>query len=293
MFGTVETTFYTDAKVRKWDESTKSLAVYFLICQHRNLLGCYILPPGYILVDLGWDEKRLQESLTRLEADGFVSYDRDAQMVCITNYLKYHPIQNKDYLKGAIKVFNALPHSPILGTVQTILSESAVEFGIEFQTPTLHPPDTHPTPTRVRESKGNLNGKGKGEGKGRDSREGKTKTLKPLSNNFISNQSQNPESKSKDSPSELPNPSVSQNPDDAGRLQVKGNGEMPQAVRVYQRLTGITLGLSKWSGMDEIISSKPDALLLWERIVAYWMKQGLDLKRIDLMLEYYVKGIVP
>lgn len=68
---------------------------------------------------------------------------------------------------------------------------------------------------------------------------------------------------------------------------------MPQAVRVYQRLTGITLGLSRWSDMDRIIGEDPDALLKWERVAAYWMKQGLDLKRTDLMLEYYVKGIVP
>jgi len=73
----------------------------------------------------------------------------------------------------------------------------------------------------------------------------------------------------------------------------KGNGEMPHAVRVFQRLANTTPDSSMWSDMDRVVGEDPDALLLWERIVTFWIKQGLDLKRIDLMLEYHVKGIVP
>jgi len=310
MFTSIESQFWTDEKVKKWDTDARHLAFYLMTTPHRNLIGCYVLPLTYVLEDFGdWNEERLSKALNRLEEDNFARYDPGVQLLCIKNFLRYHPIQNPKHLQGAIKVFSALPHSPILKSVNKILREAATRYEIEFPirvSKGVSKGVSIPNQLRKKEEELRI----KKEGKGKEKGEAQTTPfsssnidehspskidgrVQPPSDNFISTQSQNPESKLKPSPSELLNPGVSQNPDDSAKLQVKGNGEAPASVQIYEELTGHALAKNRWSMMDRTIGENSDALGLWERIVRGWITQGWELKLDVMVCDYFQLGIVP
>ena len=289
MFTSIESQFWTDEKVREWGDDVKLLSLYFMTTPYRNLLGCFVFPLVFAKEDLKWTSKRLKKAFDRLETDGFLQFEVRTRLLFIKNFLKYHPIQNAKHLKHAVNVFESLPRTPMLRPVEAALNEAAARYGVEPMKPIPYA-IPYRIPYGIQEE---VEGKGliEGQGKGKESAERETKTLKIPSDDFISTQSQNPESKSKPSPSE--EPGVNQTPDDSANLQVKGNGEAPASVQIYEELTGHALAKGRWSMMDRTIGENSDALGLWERIVRGWITQGWELKLDVMVCDYFQLGIVP
>ena len=63
-FGKIETGFWRNPKVNRLSDHAKLLAVYLLSCPHGNAIGCFVLPRGYIAVDLGWDPAAVTETVS-------------------------------------------------------------------------------------------------------------------------------------------------------------------------------------------------------------------------------------
>lgn len=101
--------FWSDSEVRVWGPEEKLLALYLLTCEHRNLEGLYRLPLPYIEADLSWDNGDLTDSMARLEADGFLAYDEESQVILIRKALKYHQPQSAKQIQGAINALQAVP----------------------------------------------------------------------------------------------------------------------------------------------------------------------------------------
>jgi len=127
--------FWTDEKSASWDDATKLLALYLLSSPHINIVGCYVLPKGYICEDLGWSAQKLQKSFTKLQKDDFILYDGEVRLVLVKNYLKHNPIENPNQANAVLAVIKELPKSPLLDELKRLLEP----FSKLFTEPLLQP----------------------------------------------------------------------------------------------------------------------------------------------------------
>lgn len=109
MFTKINELLWTDEKVKTLSDDGKILFLYVLTCQHRNILGLYLLPVPYGAFDLGWDNERFSKGLDELLNKGFIKYDFKTNILLVDNFLKYNPLENPNQVKGAIKALASLP----------------------------------------------------------------------------------------------------------------------------------------------------------------------------------------
>lgn len=132
-YSRIKSKFWTDEKSGKWDDSTKLLALYLLTSPHINILGCYVLPKGYICEDLGWTTEQLAKPFAKLLADGFIKYDEANKLLLIPNYLKHNPIENRNQAIAALKQLMELPRSPLIAELQQLCEPFRKLFGERFE----------------------------------------------------------------------------------------------------------------------------------------------------------------
>lgn len=120
--------FWSDPQVRAWDDSTKLLALYLLTCPHRSLEGMFRLPLQYAEIDLKWPERKLSKHFSALQAEGFVQYDPDAQVVLLAKSLKYHSPRGPKQIKGALNALRAVPPTPLFAGLIVAAREYAPDF---------------------------------------------------------------------------------------------------------------------------------------------------------------------
>lgn len=130
---TVSPRFWAEARRAGWDDQTKNLALYFLTCTHRNLEGLYSLPKAYVAADLGWTSKVVDDTLDTLEADGFVQYDEQAEVVFVVKALKYHAPKSEKQIQGAIASLEALPATPLFMGFQASADTHSEGFAEELR----------------------------------------------------------------------------------------------------------------------------------------------------------------
>jgi hypothetical protein len=130
---------WSDRGVRGWDDRTKLLAFYLLTCEHRNLEGLYRLPTAYIEADLGWSGKDVARAMEVLLSEGFIQYDREAEVVFVRNALKYQAPQSKNQITGAINAVQNVPETSLMGA----FIEAAETHAPEFRKALARVVDTH------------------------------------------------------------------------------------------------------------------------------------------------------
>lgn len=105
--------FWTDARVRQWDDPTRMLALYLLTCPHRNLEGLFRLPLSYVTADLDWPMAKLREAMRQLEDDEFLLRDKETDVVLIRRALKYQAPRSAKQIKGALSALAEVPASSV------------------------------------------------------------------------------------------------------------------------------------------------------------------------------------
>jgi len=121
---------------RRLDDRAKLLWFYLLTCTHSNMLGLYVLKPGYALEDLGWRIKEFDEAFVKLQnvptsdgSYGLISYDPETNLVLIKNYFdEGNKLENPNQVKAAIKQLDALPKSKLFQDLQLILKQQDIDF---------------------------------------------------------------------------------------------------------------------------------------------------------------------
>ena len=113
----IESRIWNDEKFVTLEAGAQRLWFYILTSPHNNLLGCYVLKPGYACDDLKCLPKSFRKDLAKLLAKGLVEYDEAVQVVYIKNFLKHNPLTNPNQLKSAVTVLANLPRSPLLEKV--------------------------------------------------------------------------------------------------------------------------------------------------------------------------------
>lgn len=112
-FARVVPQFWTDEKVHPWPDAQKTLAVYLLTCEHRNLQGFYRLPLNYAADDLGWSVTKVRKYLAKLEAEQFCEYDDTAKVMLVTNTLRFYRPSNDDQVTAALRSLAKVPATPL------------------------------------------------------------------------------------------------------------------------------------------------------------------------------------
>ncbi len=113
-YSKIESQIWFDEKFSALTHTQKLLFLYILTSPHSNIIGLYVLKPGYIAEDLNMKPKDLMKDLSKLIDKGLIKYDFNVGLVYIPNYLKYNPLTNPNQKKAANKILKQLPKSPLI-----------------------------------------------------------------------------------------------------------------------------------------------------------------------------------
>ncbi|GGA28678.1 hypothetical protein [Dyella nitratireducens] len=121
-YGQVQSAFWQSSDAAAWSDTGKLLALYLLTGPHANGIGCYRLPNGYVMADLGWDTETVSKGLQELSASGFAYRFND--VVFLPNFLRWNRIANGNIAKARFAEFSALPK----GEAKTRVARAMLEF---------------------------------------------------------------------------------------------------------------------------------------------------------------------
>jgi len=103
-FSMVSRSIWRSARFKRVNSDKGKLAFfYFLACEHQNGLGCYRLPDGYAIDDLGWTPEEYREAKAECEHAQLIQYDTGTQELLIEKWLENNPAQNRKHLTGMAK----------------------------------------------------------------------------------------------------------------------------------------------------------------------------------------------
>lgn len=73
---------------------------YLLTCEHQTGTGCFRLPDGYAIADLGWQMLEYQESKQACIHAGLIDVDQVTQEILIEKWLQNNPPTNQKHAAG-------------------------------------------------------------------------------------------------------------------------------------------------------------------------------------------------
>lgn len=113
IFGRIETSIWQNAKFRALSDDGRVLWLYTLCCPHGNAVGCFVLPEGYIMADLGWSAERVSETVSELLRNGLIDRCETTSLTLVRGWWGHNTIENRNVAKAAIKTIEALPRCPL------------------------------------------------------------------------------------------------------------------------------------------------------------------------------------
>ena len=107
----IHTQIWKDKKFRALSEDAKLLYIAMLTAPNSNMIGLYEWSVAYAVYDLGdgWTEQKFFDCIKEIEAQGMAFYDRESEIVFITNFLKHNPLNTIKQVIGGGNYFNTLP----------------------------------------------------------------------------------------------------------------------------------------------------------------------------------------
>lgn len=114
MYTRIESKFWTDEKFKPAEDIVKLGYLYCLSSPHKNIIGMYFLPLGYVSSDLHWTIEKVQSVFDELIRMKRIIYDPDSCVLLVLNYFKHNPIQNKNMAISGIDKLSELPENSCL-----------------------------------------------------------------------------------------------------------------------------------------------------------------------------------
>ncbi|MEK9722001.1 MAG: hypothetical protein VW405_00775 [Rhodospirillaceae bacterium] len=109
-FGKIKETFWRWARIRHLSREAMILAVYLPTSPHRNSVGVYHLPAGYICSDLGWPIETVSEGLGELSRNGYAYHCEATDFIFIPGLIEHDPPANPNVGKKMADVIETIPH---------------------------------------------------------------------------------------------------------------------------------------------------------------------------------------
>ena len=121
-YGQVQSAFWQSIDVQSWSDEGKLLALYLLTGPHANGIGCFRLPDGYVMADLGWVAETVSKGFAELSENGFAN--RIDGVVFIPNFLRWNRIANGNIAKARFGEFESLPK----GEAKRLAARAMLDF---------------------------------------------------------------------------------------------------------------------------------------------------------------------
>lgn len=113
---------WTTCQFRGLSREARELFFYLTTCPHGNMLGIFVLRPGYALDDLQWtDRKQFTEALGELLNKGLFKYDSKTEIILDMEQIVKHPPVNGNMITAAIKIINSLPKTPLFQDLKLLV----------------------------------------------------------------------------------------------------------------------------------------------------------------------------
>ena len=106
VYRTVNTSFWTDPKIKNLAPECKLLMLYLITCPHTNVGGIYYVPDIVVLHETGLKKTTLDTLWDTLSRLGVVLRDRKSEVVWVVNMLKYQGRGKKVFAAAATQLLN-------------------------------------------------------------------------------------------------------------------------------------------------------------------------------------------
>lgn len=134
-YSRIQNKIWNSPTFKRLNDDAQKLWLYLLTCPHGNILGMFILKPGYVIEDLGWSKQAFTKAFAEvLEVPcsngeiGLVKYDESNQLLLIKNYLEHNPLTNPNQITAAVKKLNDLPKSELFHNLKAFIEVFAEGF---------------------------------------------------------------------------------------------------------------------------------------------------------------------
>lgn len=89
-------------------DEARLLMLYLTTCEHQNITGCFRLPEGYALDDLGWQGEQYRHALAALTDSGLVISDPETLEVFVCGWFDTNPPTNRKHALGIQRVIASI-----------------------------------------------------------------------------------------------------------------------------------------------------------------------------------------
>lgn len=158
-YGQVQSAFWQSGDAQACTDVGKLLALYLLTGPHANGIGCYKLPDGYVMADLGWTAETVSKGFAELSGNGFAN--RFDGVVFIPNFMRWNRIANGNIATARFGEWEMLPK----GEAKRLAARAMLEFSHHWSeaqkelletvpqtvTQTVCQPEPNPEKTQPRE----------------------------------------------------------------------------------------------------------------------------------------------
>lgn len=96
---------------------------YFLTCEHQTGTGCYRLPDGYAVADLGWPMQEYVEARQMVQNAGLIDRDDETHEIYVERWLQNNPPQNPKHATGIRTLINQIESDRLREKVEEAYSE--------------------------------------------------------------------------------------------------------------------------------------------------------------------------
>lgn len=134
MYSKLHETFWGDLKRKGVSSEGKLLFAYLISCPHHNMIGLFYIPFAYVASDLCWAAETVSERFGELSSKGFISYDAEAEMVLVRNYLKHNKLDNLNVEKSAAATARQLPDSVLFQALGGLLEQFGEQYALLRET---------------------------------------------------------------------------------------------------------------------------------------------------------------
>ena len=108
-FSKINPSVWTSKRFTSLDDDGKLFYLYALTSPLSNSCGCYRLPYGYIMEDVGWDRTRIDTVCHTVSQTGLISYDRTEFVILIDRWYEYNPPNNPKHCLRVISELKSVP----------------------------------------------------------------------------------------------------------------------------------------------------------------------------------------
>ncbi len=110
------------AQFRALSREARELYLYIITCPHGNMLGMFVLRPGYVVDDLRLSSRqRFAQLLGELLHQHLVAWDEEAEIILDLEYLDKHPLDNPNQVKAAVKKLDELPKTKLFSDLKQLI----------------------------------------------------------------------------------------------------------------------------------------------------------------------------